>query len=85
MAEVAFRADDLNDNSVAPWVAWGLYFWANRTAARSDGLVRVQPDFQSDGTHPSQPAQTKVVTMLLNLFKTSPYTKCWFVTGATCP
>jgi len=48
-------------------------------------LVRVQADFQSDGTHRSQPAQKKVVTMLVNLFKSLPYTKCWFVTGATCP
>ena len=85
-AGVDAQGGDLNYDTVAPWVAWGAYLWANDNNARSDGLTYVASDFDAfDGRHPSQSGEQKVGTLLLNFFKTSPYTQCWFLTGATCP
>jgi hypothetical protein len=68
----------LNDNTVAPWVAWGPYLWADGTTPRSDGLIWQRSDFRSDGTHPSPAGIAKVGTALLTFFLDSPFTRCWF-------
>jgi hypothetical protein len=78
------RAGDLDDDTVAPWLAWGPYLWADGTTARSDGLVWLQSDLQADGTHPAQSGQEKVGTMLLNFFIGSPYTTSWFCANPDC-
>src|SRR5262249_237597 len=78
-----------NGPVVAPWMSWGPYIWADGTRPRSDGLVWLCSDLQSDFTHPSTNGVTKVASQLLAFFKTDPTTTPWFLkksgtNGPTC-
>lgn len=85
-ATVDPTAGDLDYTSgIAPWVAWGPYLWTDGAAGRSDGLQWLPGDVESDGVHPSTSGETKVAGLLLNFFKSQATTKCWFVTGGSCP
>jgi hypothetical protein len=69
----------LDYNTVAPWVAWGPYLWADGTHARSDGLQWFCSDLiANDGTHPSMSGQQKVGTMLMNFMLNSKFATPWF-------
>ena len=78
------RAGNLDYGTVAPWIGWGAYLWGAGARPRSDGLVWLPGDFVADGTHPSQSGQGKVGSLLMDFFKGSPVTACWF-TGGGCP
>ena len=78
------RSGDLS-LQVAPWLAWGPYLWSRDQAhPRSDGFYWAPQDFQSDGTHPAQSGEQKVGKQLLDFFKTSPQTRCWFLAEQSC-
>jgi hypothetical protein len=65
---------------LAPWMAWGPYYWANGMLPSSDGLVWTCQDLQNDGTHPSDPVgRIKVSIQLLNFLKTDDTSSIWFL------
>jgi hypothetical protein len=79
-------AGNLNENGVAPWIAWGPYTWADGPLPNSQGTFYLRNDFEPDGTHPNFNGDTKVGNLLLNFFVNSEFTKCWFDSAAqTCP
>jgi hypothetical protein len=65
--------------TVAPWLAWGPYCWADGPDPRSDGYETTWniADFVSDGTHPSELGVEKVTLMMLHFYLNSPYSP-WF-------
>lgn len=74
------RAGDLNYNTIAPWIAWGPYWWANALTPRiSDGLIWDTTDFESDGLHPSTAGETKLANMMLAFMKSDPRATPWFL------
>lgn len=79
------RAGNVSHTGPAPWVGWGPYLWADGTTPRADGLTWAAADLAADGTHPSTQGRAKVAALLLDFFKTSPHTSCWFLAGRTCP
>ena len=67
----------------SPWLAWGPYLWADGVIPRAlDSLQWFCPDFITlDGTHPDTSGRAKVANLLEQFFKTSDYTKFWFLKG----
>ena len=78
------RAGDLNYNTVAPWVGWGPYLWADGLNGSSDGHFWSGSDYLSDQIHLTAAGRQKAASLLMTFFKTSPQARCWFVAGETC-
>jgi len=71
--------DPAKGKVVAPWLAWGQYFWADGVKPRKDGLVLLRADYRdTDGLHPSEAGLQKFVKMLMDFFKTDATTRPWF-------
>lgn len=65
---------------VAPWMAWGPYYWANGLTPNSDSMVWACTDLMSDGTHPADPVgRIKASGKLLNFLKTDATAAPWFL------
>jgi len=64
---------------VAPYLSWGPYIWTDGAGARSDGLLWLCDDTESDGIHPSPAGVGKVGDQLLAFFKTDPTATPWFL------
>jgi hypothetical protein len=65
-------------------ILWGPYMWANGLVPRSDGLIWNRSDFDENGVDPSQTGESKIAGILIDFFKTSPYTRCWFLVNQYC-
>ena len=63
---------------VSPLILWGPYLWANGMTPRSDGLVWLPEDFETDNIHPSALGEQKVADMLEAFFKNDPSAVPWF-------
>ncbi|HXJ41339.1 MAG TPA: hypothetical protein VNH18_18805, partial [Bryobacteraceae bacterium] len=78
-----------NGPVVAPWLSWGPYLWTDGQRPRSDGLVwvcsNVNSDVQSDFTHPTDSGAFKVSSQLLAFFKTDPTATPWFLKKTLSP
>jgi len=71
-------------NARVPWLSWCADLWADGTTPRSDGLIWICPDdYNTDGTHPSNPTgRQKVANLLFNFFTTDSTTVPWFLNQA---
>ena len=67
-----------------PFMAWGPYIWSYGDRPREDGLIWTRDLLRQDGIHPSEAGARIVADYLLDFFKTSPFTRCWFIEGLTC-
>jgi hypothetical protein len=74
------RAGDLDYDTVAPWLAWGPYLWADGLTPRAgDGFRWACSDFSDDGTHPAEAARQKVGEALLDFLVVEPTAAPWFL------
>jgi hypothetical protein len=78
-AQLKFTGTDAK----SPWLSWGIYMWSDGDKPQqTDPSVfwSCPNDFQSDGTHPSNPVgAAKAGKLLLSFFTTDDTAKPWFL------
>lgn len=62
----------------APLLMWGPYTWADGTNPRSDGLVWLLSDLESDRVHPSAAGEVKVAGLLASFFASDVTAAPWW-------
>lgn len=62
----------------APFLTWGPYLWIDGENPRSDGLVWLASDLNTDCTHPSANGIEKVKDQLFDFFLSDPGSVYWF-------
>lgn len=77
--------DPVLGDVVAPYLAWGPYFWADGTQPRSDGLTWLPQDLTGDCTHPSESGIEKAANMLLEFFSSDETATPWFLFASNPP
>jgi hypothetical protein len=66
--------------TVAPWLAWGPYFWTAGPAKRSDGVSWLPDEYIQDLTHPGDPGVLEISNELIQFYLNSQFSP-WFVAG----
>lgn len=69
----------------APWLAWGVYAWADGLVPRTDGLTWECADFQNDGTHPSAAGAAKMAALLHAFLRSDPSSAPWYLEAGASP
>ena len=83
--------DPAEGEVVAPWIAWGPYFWADdKIPRRYDGFLWTCADVQpgpegEDYSHVSASGVYKQATLFLNQMKSDPTATPWFLAGVAPP
>lgn len=89
----ALNYDPAKGAVMAPWIAWGPYFWADDGIPRKydaflwtfDDIMQLTDQFGNpipppgDYTHPSDKGIYKQATLLLNFVKSDPTSRPWFL------
>jgi hypothetical protein len=65
--------------TVAPWLAWGPYYWTDGVEPRSDGLFWECSDADRSGAHPSAEGAEKLAERLLHCLESDPVATPWFL------
>ncbi|WP_456427450.1 hypothetical protein [Rhodocaloribacter sp.] len=79
--EIDPQTGNLDYDTVAPWIGWGPYWWADGVTPRSDGLSWPRDYYDEGGGHLARKGEDQEAGLLMDFFSTSPLTMPWFLDG----